>query len=60
MCVWSNKGWNLVHTNSIKKYLVPFIEETFHCTEYRFMQHNDPKHTSRVAKAFYNEKGINW
>ena len=43
-----------------KKYVVPFIEETFHCTEYRFMQDNDPKHTSRVAKAFYNEKGINW
>ena len=24
------------------------------------MQDNDPKHTSRVAKAFYVEKGINW
>ena len=24
------------------------------------MQDNDPKHTSRVAKEFYREKGINW
>ena len=24
------------------------------------MQDNDPKHTGRVAKAFYNKKAINW
>ncbi len=24
------------------------------------MQDNDPKHTSRVAKAFLNDNGINW
>ena len=26
----------------------------------RFMQDNDPKHTSRVAKDFYEKKCINW
>ena len=24
------------------------------------MQNNDPKHTSLVAKAYYQEKGLNW
>ena len=27
---------------------------------YRFMQDNDPNHTSRVTKNFYQEKNINW
>ena len=28
--------------------------------EHRFMQDNDSKHTSRVAKAFFEENSINW
>ena len=27
---------------------------------YRFMQGNDPKHTSRRAQAFFEEENINW
>ena len=26
----------------------------------QFMQNNDPKHTSLVAKAYYQEKDLNW
>ena len=40
--------------------LVPFIRKTFDCTEHRFMQDNDPKHTSRRAQSFLEQKGINW
>ena len=51
---------SVLYTQILDKYLLPFIEKQFHGTEYRFMQDNDPKHTSRVAKGFYQAKGINW
>lgn len=39
--------------------LVPFIRDK--CPSgHRFMQDNDPKHTSRRAVAFFEEKGIRW
>ena len=40
-------------------HLVPFIETTY-LDGHRFMQDNDPKHTSRVAKQFLDERHINW
>ena len=51
---------DVLYTQILDKYLLPFLEEHFRGTEYRFMQDNDPKHTSQVAKDFYREKGINW
>ena len=39
--------------------LVPFVEENYP-NGHRFMQDNDPKHTSRRAAAFFEEKGIQW
>ena len=29
-------------------------------SSYRFMQDNDPKHTSRVAKEYFTSKDVNW
>jgi hypothetical protein len=43
----------------IRDTLVPFIEETFG-GDHRFQQDNDPKHTSRRAKTFMADNGINW
>ena len=44
--------------NILETTLVPFIREKL--PDHRFMQDNDPKHTSRRAKAFFEEKNINW
>lgn len=48
------------YTNIIlRDTLVPFIEKTFG-PNHRFQQDNDPKHTSRRAKEFMEDHGINW
>ena len=59
ICVFDQIMDEILYTQILEKHLVPFVEEAFCGTEYHFMQDNDPKHTSHVAKAFYNEKEIN-
>ena len=39
--------------------LKPFLEEVYP-DSHRFMQDNDPKHTSRLASQFFSDKQINW
>ena len=39
--------------------ILVFINKTFP-DGHRFMQDNDPKHTSRLAKNFMEDRGINW
>jgi hypothetical protein len=39
--------------------LKPFIEDRYP-DEHRFMQDNDPKHTSRSTKQFMEDNGISW
>ena len=43
----------------LEQTLVPFLEQVYP-NGYRFMQDNDPKHTSRTAQQFFREKNINW
>ena len=38
--------------------LLPFIRNTLPC--HRFQQDNDPKHTSRYGKNFFNENDVFW
>ena len=47
-----------VYCSILESTLIPFLRDTL--PNHRFMQDNDPKHTSRVAKAFFEENEINW
>ena len=44
----------------LNKTLIPFLQTEFSGVSHRFMQDNDPKHTSRAAQRFYEQAGINW
>lgn len=43
----------------LKEALVPFISSTYP-ESHRFMQDNDPKHTSRYIQDLLVEEGVNW
>ena len=47
-----------LYCSILRDTLIPFIRDTL--PNHRFMQDNDPKHTSRLAKDFFQENGINW
>lgn len=49
----------VLYVEILHKTLLPFIAEKYPMG-HRFMQDNDPKHTSRLAQEFFMEKGINW
>ena len=39
--------------------LLPFLKERLP-DQHRYMQDNDPKHTSRCAQAFFSANNVNW
>ena len=43
----------------LRQTLLPFIRD-FHADGHRFMQDNDPKHTSNSTKVFMQDNNINW
>lgn len=59
MCIFEGKMDAAFYVHILKNYLVPFVREKF-LTTHRFMQDNDPKHTSRLAKQFFKGNNINW
>lgn len=48
-----------LYTTILKNTLLPFIEDVYP-EGHRFMQDNDPKHTSSFAQAFMKDNHINW
>ena len=60
-CIFEGIMTAPVYCDILERTFLPFIQEKFPPpNSYRFMQDNDPKHTSHVAKEVFASKNINW
>ena len=61
VCIFEGIMTAPLYCDILQQTLVPFIAGNFPSPNtHRFMQDNDPKHTSRVAKDFFIQNNINW
>ena len=74
MHVWAGIGWHgatkicifdgimagAMYVRILQVALLLTLQRPEYEKGHSFMQDNDPKHTSRVAKAFFAENGVNW
>ena len=58
ICVFSGIMKAPLYVQILEETLLPFLQDVFP-TGHRFMQDNDPKHTSRLARAF-EDNGVHW
>jgi hypothetical protein len=59
ICIFEGRMDAQLFTAILDSTLLPFVKEKMP-SGHRFMQDNDPKHTSRYAQAFYEATSINW
>ena len=60
MCFRWHNGCTNVRTYSTGCSPAYTLQRPEYENSHHFMQDNDPKHTSRVAKAFFDQHGVNW
>ena len=59
MCVFDGVMDATMYVEILRRTLLPFLRDVYP-DGHRFMQDNDPKHTSRLAAHFFEENHINW
>lgn len=59
ICIFDGIMDTELYVEILHQNLLPFIHAV-HPTSHRFMQDNDPKHTSRKAQQFFAQNSINW
>jgi len=59
ICIFEGNMDSVVYQNILSRFLLPFIHSVYPMG-HRFMQDNDPKHTSRSTLAWLGENGVNW
>lgn len=60
ICIFDGIMERFLFCDILEKTLLPFLNETFPGGRHRFMQDNDPKHTSLYAVDFLKRHKVNW
>ncbi len=60
LCIFQGIMTAESYVNILQQCLLPSIKALYGCTSHRFMQDNDPKHTSKKAQEFFSKNKINW
>ena len=58
ICIFEGRMNAPLFVQILEQTLIPFIEQVYP-DSHRLMQDNDPKHTSKFAKNFYERSGVN-
>ena len=59
LCIFDGIMDSPLYVNILETTLLPFLARKFP-TSHCFMADNDPKHTSKLAQQFLNEKQVSW